>query len=84
MPQPDGRSAVPRHMPEKPNFSTRSDQTSGGDRVAGADPGGTHSTKPGQRDKTAPKQQDPTVEQTVSSGDRNPYRESRSGIPAKQ
>ncbi len=71
-------------MPEKPNFQTNSTHTAGGDPVAGADPGGTRSTKPGQRDKTAPKAENPAVEQTNASGDRNPYRESRSGIPSKQ
>ncbi|HYZ22958.1 MAG TPA: hypothetical protein VE690_12465 [Rhodopila sp.] len=71
-------------MPEKPNYPTHSDRTTGDDRAAGADPGGTRSTKPSQRDKRAPQERDPQVEQTVSSGDRNPYRESRSGIPSKQ
>jgi hypothetical protein len=61
--------------------SSRSTRTAGGDPVAGADPGGTRSTKPGQRDKSAPKAEAPTTQVDVTSGDRNPRRESRSKQP---
>ena len=62
-------------------FTGSSSRTAGNDPIEGIDPGGTHSTKPGQRDKTAPKAPDPTVEQSVQSGDRNTEREARSGKP---
>jgi hypothetical protein len=45
-----------------------STRTAGNDPIAGADPGGTRSTKPGQRDKTQPKKDDPAVEQKVETG----------------
>jgi hypothetical protein len=48
-----------------------SSKTTGGDPVSGVDPGGTHSTKPGNPDKTAPKADEATTPQTVVSGDRN-------------
>lgn len=62
-------------------FTGSSTRTSGNDPIEGIDPGGTHSTKPGQRDKTAPKASDPKVEQKVQSGDRNTELESRTGKP---
>jgi hypothetical protein len=58
-----------------------SSRTAGGDPIEGADPGGTRSTKPGQRDKTAPKASDPKTEQTVQTGDRNETTESRGSHP---
>lgn len=56
----------------KDTFQHRSTRTTGNDPTAGADPGGTRSTYPGQRDKHGPKAQDPELDQRVSSGDRNP------------
>jgi hypothetical protein len=55
-----------------------SSKTTGNDDVAGVDPGGTHPTKPGQRDKTDPKSSTDgrvDLEQKVESGDRNVHRE---------
>ena len=71
-------------MTENPKFTQTSSRTAGGDPIEGVDPGGTRSTKPGQRDKSAAKDQDAKTEHTVTSGDRNPYRESRGSIPSKQ
>ena len=51
-------------MAQEPHTSTR---TTGGDPVAGADPGGTRSTKPGTSKGGAERQ----TEQHVISGDRN-------------
>ncbi len=48
-----------------------SSKTTGGDPAAGADPGGTRSTKPGNPDKGASASEPAKVEQTVTSGDRN-------------
>ncbi len=49
---------------------TGSTRTSGNDPIEGADPGGTHSTKPGNPDKSG--QARPTqVQQEVVSGDAN-------------
>ena len=44
--------------------------TTGNDPLDGVDPGGTHSTKPGNPDKSGPSKPQ-AVEQTVISGDRN-------------
>ncbi len=44
--------------------------TTGNDPIEGADPGGTHSTKPGNPDKSGPAKPD-QVNQTVVSGDNN-------------
>ena len=71
-------------MVETPKFTHDSSRTVGGDPVEGADPGGARSTKPGQRDKTAPRDQEAKAEHTVTGGDRNPRRESRTGIPSKE
>lgn len=71
-------------MTEKPNFQTNSTQTTGGDPIEGVDPGGTRSTKPGQANKAEDKAAAPASPQTNASGDRNPYRESRTAPPAKQ
>ena len=49
-----------------------STQITGGDSAAGADPGGTHSTKPGTPDAGTRK-----VEETVVSGDRNTRADSK-------
>lgn len=67
-------------MVENPQFKHTSTQKTGGDPVEGADPGGTHPTRPGKpsADGTA------ETEQTTTSGDRNPHRESRTDIPSKQ
>lgn len=49
-----------------------SDHTTGNDPVEGLDPGGTHSTKPGNPDKSGPS--DPGAvreQQKVVSGDQN-------------
>lgn len=54
-----------------------STKTTGNDPVEGLDPGGTHSTRPGQADKTGAKKDAPTVEQHVESGDRNEQTETR-------
>jgi hypothetical protein len=58
-------------MPESKTSKTTS-RTTGNDEVSGVDPGGTRSTRPGQKDKTEPKAtggvKTPT---TVVSGDRN-------------
>ena len=53
-----------------------STHTAGNDPVAGADPGGTRSTKPGQRDKSEPKKTNPAVTQHVETGagDRDVHR----------
>jgi hypothetical protein len=45
-------------------------RTAGNDPVEGADPGGTHSTKPGNPDKSGAAKPG-RVAQTVESGDRN-------------
>ena len=55
-----------------------SSKTTGNDDAAGVDPGGTHPTKPGQRDKAAPTtapEKPINLEQKVESGDRNVHRE---------
>jgi hypothetical protein len=65
-----------QHEPSR--VSHTSTRTTGNDPVAGADPGGTHSTRPGKRDKVRQTQEEPRVEQTVESGDRNTWAESRS------
>ena len=44
-------------------------RTTGNDPLEGVDPGGTHSTRPGNPDKSGPSQPG-RVEQTVTSGDR--------------
>ncbi len=49
---------------------TETTRGTGNDPVEGADPGGTHSTRPGNPDKSGPSQPG-QVEQTVTSGDRN-------------
>lgn len=49
-----------------------STRTTGGDPVEGADPGGTHSTKPGNPDKSGTSRPAHVDDgQTVVSGDRN-------------
>ena len=45
-------------------------RTTGNDPIEGADPGGTHSTKPGNPDKSGPSHPQ-AVGQTIVSGDRN-------------
>ena len=50
---------------------TSSSRTTGNDSVEGVDPGGTHSTKPGNPDKSGKSGKDAKVEQKVESGDRN-------------
>ena len=45
-------------------------RTTGGDPLAGADPGGTRSTKPGNPDKSGPAKPEEVGENRVS-GDRN-------------
>ncbi len=45
-------------------------RTTGNDAIAGVDPGGTRSTKPGNADKKGPARPG-AVEQHVASGDRN-------------
>ncbi len=47
-----------------------SKRTTGNDPIEGADPGGTHSTKPGNPDKSGPAKPD-QVSQTIVSGDNN-------------
>ena len=49
---------------------TGSTRTSGNDPIEGADPGGTHSTKPGNPDKSGPAKP-ASVQQDVTSGDNN-------------
>ena len=49
---------------------TDTPRTTGNDPVEGLDPGGTHSTKPGNPDKSGPATP-AQVEKTVTSGDRN-------------
>lgn len=68
-------------MAKDQTFQSKSTATAGNDPIEGADPGGTRSTHPGQRDKNTPKQSDTKVEQHVQSGDRNTQRESRSPPP---
>jgi hypothetical protein len=66
-------------MPQEPSRHTRSStRTTGNDPVEGADPGGTRSTKPGDPDKSRPRQKNPKATQSVVSGDRNTSAESRS------
>jgi hypothetical protein len=48
-----------------------STRTTGNDPIESADPGGTRSTKPGNPDKSQPRQKDPKTKQSVVSGDRN-------------
>ncbi len=49
-----------------------SDHTTGNDPVEGLDPGGTHSTKPGNADKSGPAKPNAVrEEQKVVSGDQN-------------
>ncbi len=48
-----------------------SSRTTGNDSVEGVDPGGTHSTKPGNPDKGAPSSKGAKIGQRVESGDRN-------------
>jgi hypothetical protein len=59
-----------------------STRITGNDPIEGADPGGTRSTRPGNPDKSRPKQTEPKTTQSVVSGDRNTSAESRS--PRKQ
>jgi hypothetical protein len=49
---------------------TSSERTTGNDPVEGVDPGGTHSTKPGNPDKSGPAKPG-QVSQDVVSGDNN-------------
>jgi len=53
--------------------TTRSTRITGNEEASGIDPGGTHSTRPGQRDKSAsvPKDKDVSLEHKNVSGDRN-------------
>jgi hypothetical protein len=51
--------------------SHESSRTTGNDAIEGVDPGGTHSTKPGNPDKGTASPKGAKVEQTVESGDRN-------------
>jgi hypothetical protein len=69
-------------MTNEPSHQHTSTQTTGGDPIEGVDPGGTRSTHPGQRDKTAPKRAGAKVEQTVTSADRNTRTESQGPRPA--
>ncbi len=47
-------------------------RTTGNDPLDGVDPGGTHSTKPGNPDKSGPsKPERVDQDQTIVSGDRN-------------
>jgi len=46
------------------------ERTTGNDKIEGVDPGGTHSTKPGNPDKSGASRPG-TVTQDVVSGDRN-------------
>ncbi len=49
-----------------------STRTTGGDPLAGVDPGGTHSTKPGNPNKSGPARPERVAEdQAIKSGDRN-------------
>ena len=48
-----------------------SSRTTGNDAIEGVDPGGTHSTKPGNPDKSSGASKGAKIEQTVESGDRN-------------
>ena len=53
-------------------MSSTSDHTTGNDPAEGMDPGGTHSTKPGNPDKSgAAKPSHVGEDQTVVSGDQN-------------
>ena len=72
-----GRDCYLRMADSREPFEHRSTRTTGNDPSSGADPGGTHSTHPGQADKSAPRQEAPVLDQHVTSGDRNPKRESR-------
>ena len=66
-------------MAEKqPTYDHTSTRTTGNEPIEAVDPGGTRSTKPGQRDKTQQKAEDPVTHHRVSSGDRNTWREARS------
>ena len=53
-------------------MAEKSDHTTGNDSVEGLDPGGTHSTKPGNPDKSGPSNPKAVrEEQKVVSGDQN-------------
>ena len=69
---------------EPKTYEHKSSRVTGNDPSDGADPGGTHSTHPGQRDKAEPKETAPELDQHVSSGDRNPTRETRSPRPIRR
>lgn len=59
-------------------MTAHSTRTTGNDPVEGANPGGTHSTRPG---KKTPGGDERATAQEVESGDRNPRRESRTPGP---
>ena len=48
-----------------------SSRTTGNDAIEGVDPGGTHSTKPGNPDKSSASPKGKKIDETVESGDRN-------------
>ena len=48
-----------------------SERKTANEPVEGMDPGGTHSTRPGQADKQGPATGKPKADQHVESGDRN-------------
>ena len=59
-------------MQDEPSRHARSSaHTTGNDPIDGVDAGGTRSTKPGNSDKSQPRQQNPRVSQTIVSGGRN-------------
>lgn len=68
-------------MASNETLKSTSTRTTGNDPVSGVDPGGTHPTKPGQPDKSAPKKDNASVEQSVQTGDRNEMTEARGPMP---
>ena len=60
-------------------MADQSTRTTGNDPVEGLDPGGTRSTRPGQRDGGKP-----ATEQKVQSGDENDDPQRQPGSPRHQ
>jgi hypothetical protein len=77
-PPPDMQRKVSPNPATEGQIDRTSTRTTGNDPVDGADPRGTRSTKPSNRDKSRPRQKEPTTTQSVVSGDRNTWAESRS------
>jgi hypothetical protein len=66
---------------KRETFTHESSRTTGNEPIEAIDPGGTRSTKPGQRHPDKSDDQEPKVRQRVASGDRNTWREPRTAQP---